>query len=344
MSTARSGFMGTHVTDRVEATPLRDNQRNRALFFAAWAGFAALVMALGAISLNACSMTWLQGWTAPLCEVGIPPPRNVRAEVLALEIKKLERQLADVDKCPMEEAQAEPCPDISPAEVALSVDVSPSMGYCLDTPFESERRLDALWRQMENANPLQLISLQAQYNALQNSMQCRAPNRRIDAAKAALTNFTAGAKSDTTFLLQSFSYCRPPQNHGRYSQSARGDMENRIQGLQLGESTSLAQALIGAAAALEGGRTADKPANIVIVSDGQDSCGGDACAAARQIKQSHPFTTVHVITVGGDISVGRCIADATGGKVFEARDASNLASAIAEASGESLPEHCRGRK
>ena len=329
------------MTERVGGRTVGRAQQGGALFLAAWAGFAALVTALAILSLAACSLTWLNGWLSPMCKVEVPHTSNERAEGLALEIRALEKKLAEAGACTRNEANAGPCPEVFPTEVALSVDLSPSMGYCLDASLESEQRLDALYRQIQNASSTQRTSLQASYNALLGSLQCNAPGRRIDAAKTALTRLAAGAQSDTTFVLQSFSYCRPPQDHGRYPQNVRGEMVNRISGLQLGESTSLALALAGAAAALEGGRTADKPASIVVVSDGQDSCGGDACAAARRVKQSHPFTKIHVISVGGDLSVGRCIADATGGKVFEARDAANLARAIAEASGESSPAHCR---
>lgn len=346
------GMRGSNVTETVGTNQQNDGdraaRRNRLLLVGAWAGFGLLVAALAFMSLRACSLSWLS-WLIPHCKIAVT--YDAGPDTLAQEVRALEKQLAEANACPAPEKPAEPpapppepCPDTPPDEVVLSVDVSPSMGFCLDTPLSKERQIDELQRQANNASIFQRnYYLQQQANLL-NSLQCPAPRRRIDVAKSALAELAASTRSEATIVLQSFSYCRAPDNHGRYSGSARGDMVGRINGLQLGESTALAQGIAGAAAALQGGRTADRPANIVIVSDGQDSCGGDPCAMARQVKRTHPHTKIHVITVGGDVAVGQCIAQATGGKVFEARDAAKLAAAIREASGENLPAHCRTPK
>ncbi len=39
----------------------------------------------------------------------------------------------------------------------------------------------------------------------------------------------------------------------------------------------------------------NKPAVVVVLTDGQDTCGGDACRLAHELKQMHPAITVHVI-------------------------------------------------
>jgi len=56
---------------------------------------------------------------------------------------------------------------------------------------------------------------------------------------------------------------------------------------------------------------------IVVVTDGDDTCGGDPCGAARAIRAKRPNVTINVIDLsGGSSPTPRCIANATGGKVL----------------------------
>ncbi|MGE0022823.1 MAG: VWA domain-containing protein [Hyphomicrobium sp.] len=98
-----------------------------------------------------------------------------------------------------------------------------------------------------------------------------------------------------------------------------------------------------------------KPAVIVALTDGQDTCGGDACLLARELKNQRPAITVHV--VGYRLTpmtapsptpfVERCLADETGGIFATAETADELASALAETLGcpavTSLPPQIRAR-
>lgn len=333
-------------------TPANVDRRNRLLVTGAWAAFGLGVLVLAAMSLRACDLGVLRGLFSRHCdiEVAVAPPNN-----LVDEIRSLERELARSPDCaPPLQAQATPpppppppvsCPEPPPEEVVLSVDLSLSMENCLDTSLESERQLDRLYQASNGTyNIWQRAQYQSQIAALEQSMRCSSPRRRIDFAKKALIDLANSTRSEASFVLQSFSSCeRSAATHGRYSSADRSRMTGEINNMRTGPSTNLSNAILSAAAQLRGGRSPDQPANIVVVSDGQDSCGGDPCAAARRVKQSHPYAKIHVITVGGDVAVGQCIAAATGGRVFEARNASKLADAIQEASGANIPEVCRSR-
>ncbi len=78
-----------------------------------------------------------------------------------------------------------------------------------------------------------------------------------------------------------------------------------------------------------------RPAAVLLITDGVDNCQQDACAAAAELAKSAPGVPIHTVTVGvnpSDWPRLSCIANATGGSVFEARDPASLAAAIDAAS------------
>ncbi|MDH3663913.1 MAG: VWA domain-containing protein, partial [Alphaproteobacteria bacterium] len=73
-------------------------------------------------------------------------------------------------------------------------------------------------------------------------------------------------------------------------------------------------------------------ATVILVSDGEETCGGDPCAVARDLEASGIDFTVHV--VGFDLTDEettnlKCIADNTGGKFLRAGNAEELHQALA---------------
>jgi hypothetical protein len=336
------------TTDTVTEGEVLD-RRDKLATYAAWSAFGVGVFVLAIMSLYACNLSLLRGFFPDQCGVAAdfgPAPISPLID----EVRRMERQLALTPACetPQQHAEAEPvpaCPEPPPEEVVLSVDLSLSMEFCISTPVQRDRELDALQRRMAERMPAyQYQQLEDRYNALQASMTCAPPQRRLDSAKRALSDLASNARSSTAFIMQSFNACdRAPVTHGRYDRNQRDSMIAQINAMRAGPNTNLAAAITAAAAQVRGGRSADAPASIVIVSDGQDNCGGDPCAAARQVKVSLPFTKIHVVSVGGDAAMGRCIANATGGTVISARETSRLVDAIAEASGENMPEACRTR-
>lgn len=75
----------------------------------------------------------------------------------------------------------------------------------------------------------------------------------------------------------------------------------------------------------------ESKATVILISDGIETCGGDPCAAARELEARGIDFTVHV--VGFDVEKGhhsqlRCIAEATGGKFFAPQSAADLQEAL----------------
>lgn len=84
--------------------------------------------------------------------------------------------------------------------------------------------------------------------------------------------------------------------------------------------------------AAESLRTTEHRATVILVGDGEETCGGDPCALGRELAAMGIDFTAHVI--GFDLPEGpareqlQCLAGSTGGRYFEARDAGALGHAM----------------
>jgi Ca-activated chloride channel homolog len=79
----------------------------------------------------------------------------------------------------------------------------------------------------------------------------------------------------------------------------------------------------------------DKPGTIVLLTDGEETCGGNPCNLARAIAARRPNTVVHVIgyklqSLDGrpPVSGAKCLADETGGYNLTAETADDLVRAL----------------
>jgi hypothetical protein len=85
-----------------------------------------------------------------------------------------------------------------------------------------------------------------------------------------------------------------------------------------------------------------RPGIIVVVSDGTDTCRGDPCAAARAIAASKPNVRINVIDIGGSgQSSAQCIAQPSGGHVYQPSSVAEMEKMIRQASGEPDVRSCQ---
>jgi Ca-activated chloride channel family protein len=84
----------------------------------------------------------------------------------------------------------------------------------------------------------------------------------------------------------------------------------------------------------------DKSAVVVLLTDGEETCGGDPCGLARMLHTKGPHLTVHVIgyrardsTEVSGVLQSRCLAEETGGLYISAETTDELASAFQRALG-----------
>lgn len=76
------------------------------------------------------------------------------------------------------------------------------------------------------------------------------------------------------------------------------------------------------------------PAAIILVTDGQENCGGNPCELGKALRASKPGTAVHVIGLGFSVEADRalsCLAAETGGTIREVKDAESLGKALRDA-------------
>jgi Ca-activated chloride channel family protein len=164
---------------------------------------------------------------------------------------------------------------------------------------------------------------------------------RLRAAKDAAIAFLSSVPNDVNIGLVSFN------GHARLDVAPttdRATVKRNIEGLQLGESTAIGDAIETGLDAIDtlppapDGRPV--PAYIVLLSDGTTTVGTSNAQAARDAKRKHvPVETIAfgtqgaTITIQGqtaDVSVDRdalaAIAKATGGKAFTAESADQIRS------------------
>lgn len=293
----------------------------------------------------------------PICELpsepAAPPPVDEPEQAMIEEPELAEEPLP---ACPADRRRS--------TEVVLVLDTSPSMKYdfALDPEIEAELMelvqgpagaLDLLLNN-PNADPMAQLfggllggmmnvdpARQRRLMELQGLLdQPNLPNR-IDIAKSSLRKLVEASASEVEFAFVTFDECNQPLDAQRYGTGERAALLGDIGRAQLGNYTALAQTIAALPSVISGGRSEERPVNVVLVSDGEDSCNGDPCAAAESLKSQLPHAFVNSIAISRDTREAQCIATATGGTFVAADDSSRLADQLVRAAGQDLPEHCR---
>jgi hypothetical protein len=160
---------------------------------------------------------------------------------------------------------------------------------------------------------------------------------RLDEAKKGVNNVVRSLPDDVDVGLVTLQRCPRATNHGFYSGAERGALHGKVAGLRPMQGTPLAQGLTDAAGMVDG---VSAPAVLVVISDGEDSCGQDPCATARRLKNSKAQLKINVVDIVGD-GAANCLAAATGGRVLQPEDGLSFEKMITRATEEALkPAHC----
>jgi hypothetical protein len=128
--------------------------------------------------------------------------------------------------------------------------------------------------------------------------------RRIDAARDAAAE-TLEAAGETAGAVV-FETCDSIESATGPAAAAR------VRAVQPKGGTPIAAALQRAAGLIPPGANGRYDGNIVLITDGAESCHGDPCAAAAEIKKDHPGVVINVVDVAGWTNI-ECVARATGG-------------------------------
>ncbi len=115
------------------------------------------------------------------------------------------------------------------------------------------------------------------------------------------------------------------------SANSRSAIGAAVAQLQPRGKTPLATAVVKAAQAMN---HETRPATVILVSDGVETCAPDVCAVARELERSGADFTAHVIgfDIADDAAHAQftCMADATGGRYTSVNTAVDLGAALAK--------------
>ena len=269
-----------------------------------------------------------------------------RRSALENQIHNAELALLDPNLCgpPVEEAAVTPPPEadepsedqaaicepdqvFQPAEeVALVIDGSGSMRFAADIPEQLLQEYANVRREedrLRSAGPStnifeqfsQVAALKTVIDRIEDieqRMEQIPGSSRAEVARETLRRTVEGAPADLPIDLTIFVDCEDIVSES-YGSDERPELLGRISRLTPQQGTPLADAMRIAARNLQGGDDPENPVTMVVISDGDDSCGGDPCAAARQIKAAKPGLIINLVDLSQNDKL-RCVAEATGGK------------------------------
>lgn len=152
--------------------------------------------------------------------------------------------------------------------------------------------------------------------------------RRIDAVRGALAHVLPQVSKRRHIGLITYGpgrrdACSNISLELRPSEDAADKIMARIDRLQPDGKTPLTTSVRRAAEVLD---FRNRPVTIVLLTDGEETCGGSPCALAQALRDEGAQTTVHVISYQITSAIGpggsfesRCLADETGG-IYAATD------------------------
>jgi len=229
--------------------------------------------------------------------------------------------------CPGERA-----PDLAP-ELVVVFDASGSMDISMLASPEEIKRASATQTGVNIIGGL--VGIRLPNPALRSVL--REP-KRITAARQATAAVVKQLASDVSAGLVLIEQCPAARRAGFFAPGQRGQLLGRIDGIVPQEGTPLADGIRQAGTMLDG---VNRESVMLVVSDGEESCGQDPCAVARELARRKPHLKINVVDILGT-GAGNCLAAATGGRVFTANDVKDLQLGTRQAAQDVLPPaHCR---
>ncbi|TDF79856.1 VWA domain-containing protein [Pseudomonas sp. H9] len=205
-------------------------------------------------------------------------------------------------------------PTVQPPELSVVLDTSGSMRLSVNATLDDE---EWFFENQDNPAP-DLVRLK---RIIQGPI-------RMDVAKQSLTQMVNDLHPAIDMRIVTFDGCRTPVDHGVFNLAQRPALIQGIQGLVADDGTALSASLDMAARSMNG---RDRDGVIVMFVDGADGCGQNVCEVAQRIAREQPRLKVNLINISNN-SLADCIADSTGGQVYSAKDAAQLAVALEAAS------------
>jgi len=306
--------------------------RDRTMSILLWGALAAVIGIAAYLMLYACGLRFFgyQFLNCPPVATTVEPPRTTGVEDLQRRIRDAERALRERPACRAEapapvtlpavrEALNPPPraanpPPVRPTQTCtvernedtstvVILDGSRSMLLPYDISPERDRELH---NRLIGANSLPAGEREAVIAEYDQAVSGTS-GRRIDRARDAIVNALQGAGGSVGAVV--FEHCDAID-----AVSGANAAIARIRATVPRGGTPIAAALQRAANQIPPGANGRYDGNIIIVTDGAESCGGNACETAKAIKRERPGIVINVIDIAGWTDIA-CIARETGGFV-----------------------------
>ncbi|NPU13065.1 hypothetical protein HL666_20045 [Bradyrhizobium sp. 83002] len=329
---------------------------SRIVAAAFWSMLVGLLLASGWLLLTACGMSFwgVQEAFCPRRSAMRPDSAASELDGLFRRVQELERQVGERPQCRAEGARL---PDLrqplAPSPMPRKSDASPSLRggeaafqqACIGPRAEQSAavivldgsRSMLLPYDIDPARDKDLHDRQqrgdATINEEYNQAISGADGRRIDIARAAILETIAASRGSAHVVT--FDGCNSIQS------GSGADGVNLIRTLAPKAGTPIADSLRRAAQLVPPGTDGRSNGNITLVTDGAESCHGDPCAAAREIKKERPGIVINVVDIAGWTDIA-CVARETGGFVRRGGRSINLVPLLKDALSQQSKSDCEG--
>jgi len=164
---------------------------------------------------------------------------------------------------------------------------------------------------------------------------------KMDIAKRAVSELVAGLPDEVRLGLVVYSHRKPQDCEDIELLLPPAKLDRKafvatVNAIKPKGRTPLSAALEFAAAKLE---YTKQPASIILVPDGLETCGRNPCETAARLKAAGVSFVVHAVAFdlsSRDAKSIACIANATGGRFLQAKDAASLKDALAVVAAETV--------
>ncbi len=159
---------------------------------------------------------------------------------------------------------------------------------------------------------------------------------KIQTAKEVLADLLSDLPADTKVGLMAYGHrvkgdCQDVETLSGIGSESPGAVASKVNAITPQGKTPIAYSLQASAANFDGLEAANN--NLVLISDGIESCDGDPCAVAAALASKGIGVKVHVVGFDVDTETRaqlECIAENGGGKYFDAGDTATFKQAVAE--------------
>lgn len=267
-----------------------------------------------------------------------------REDQLALCVAPPPEELAKIPETPPREPEPKPEPVPEPVPQQRLPDL-PALPELPEIPPVTKPPAKPEKKPIENAckpdrapheAPEVVIVVDAS-GSMENSIP--GASSRMQASKNAIGNLVRSMPGDVDIGMVEFTDCNRVERDRFYSPQERAALLGRVNGLTPQKGTPLARGVDRAGLVI----SSQVEGVIVVVTDGADSCKGDPCAAARSIASKKPNVKINVIDISGSAKnpSAQCMAQATGGKVFQPNSAAEMKTMVQQASEQPDASKCQ---